>query len=136
MRYLAALLLLAQAAPCPAADVQPVQFACDVHAGPCTAVFGGGTLTLDVSPKPVTAMQELTFRLVLPAAGFTEQPVIDLGMPGMNMGPNPVRMEPAGDGAFTGSGVIVRCPSGKRTWFARISGPGMDPVEFVFDVVY
>ncbi len=60
----------------------------------------------------------------------------DLGMPGMDMGPNQVDLKPTGNGVFKGQGIIVRCPSGRRTWSAKVTLPGCGMVEFIFDVIY
>jgi len=109
---------------------------CDIHHGPCSQVIENITVVLDIQPKPVKAMQDLLFRVSLTGVSPGKPPHIDLGMPGMKMGPNRVSLKPAGDGAYEGTGVIVRCPSGRRTWYARVAVPGVGPVEFVFDVVY
>jgi hypothetical protein len=109
---------------------------CAIQSGPCTKSFADGTLTLDITPKPVKAMHDLTFTVVLSGLTPTTDPFIDLGMPGMVMGPNRVPLRPAGDGTYQGTGVIVRCPSGRRTWKATVTVPGKGAVEFVFDVVY
>jgi hypothetical protein len=96
----------------------------------------GRTITLDIQPKPVKAMQDLIFRLTIQGKAPTSHPYIDLGMPGMNMGPNQVKLEPVGAGVYEGTGVIVRCPSGRRIWRARITVPEIGEVSFTFDVVY
>ena len=57
-------------------------------------------------------------------------------MPGMKMGPNRVELKNTGNGAYEGRGVIVRCPSGRRTWFAHVTIPGTGEVKFIFDVIY
>jgi len=54
----------------------------------------------------------------------------------MKMGPNRVRLKPSGKGAHIGKGVIVRCPSGKRVWYSRITVPDRGTMEFVFYVIY
>jgi hypothetical protein len=41
-------------------------------------------------------------------------------MPGMEMGQNRARLEPARDG-WRGSAVLVRCPSGRKGWLAEVS---------------
>jgi hypothetical protein len=109
---------------------------CAIESGPCTKSLGDGTLTLDITPKPVKAMHDLTFTVALSGLTPTIDPFIDLGMPGMVMGPNRVPLGRAGDGTYQGTGVIVRCPSGRRTWKATVTIPGKGAVEFVFDVVY
>jgi hypothetical protein len=109
---------------------------CDVHNSTCTQVIADTSVTLDISPKPVKAMAELRFKLTLSGEQPTEAPFIDLGMPGMKMGPNRIDLKPLGDGMYAGTGIIVRCPSGKRIWKARITVPKMGSAEFIFDVIY
>ena len=81
---------------------------CDIHAGPCRAVIMGTEVSLEISPKPVKAMQDLTFTVSFAEEKPAEDPYIDLGMPGMNMGRNRVTLKPAGKSVFQGKGVIVR----------------------------
>lgn len=109
---------------------------CDVHRGPCTRELSDTRVALDISPKPVTAMTDLTFRITLEGKEPISAPYIDLGMPGMKMGPNRVSLQPVGNGVYEGTGIIVRCPSGKRTWKATVTLPGAGTAEFVFDVIY
>jgi hypothetical protein len=109
---------------------------CAIQSGPCTGNLAGGTTSFDITPKPVRAMQDLTFTVALFGLTPTADPFIDLGMPGMVMGPNRVLLRPVGNGTYRGTGVIVRCPSGRRTWKATVTIPGKGAVEFIFDVVY
>jgi hypothetical protein len=109
---------------------------CDIHHSPCTQVIGEVKVTLDILPKPVRAMEDLCFEITLLGAEPASDPYVDLGMPGMNMGPNRVHLRPTGEGRYEGRGVIVRCPSGRRTWEARVTVPGRGEASFVFDVVY
>ncbi len=109
---------------------------CDIQAGACVESLGGGTVTLEVLPRPVTAMTDLTFRVSLGNLAVEGAPAIDLGMPGMSMGPNHVDMEKTGEGEYTGTGVIVRCPSGRTLWQADVTVPGAGTAAFIFDVVY
>lgn len=111
---------------------------CDLHHGACTQNLAGSIVTLAVVPRPVKAMQDLLFQVTftgkLPASA--QLPYIDLGMPGMNMGPNRVQLKSTGPATYEGSGVIVRCRSGRRTWQARVTIPGVGQTDFIFDVVY
>ena len=109
---------------------------CDIQQGPCTKDLAGMTVTLDILPKPVKAMKDLKFQVTLSGGKPTAAPYIDLGMPGMDMGPNRVELMPLKDNLYEGHGIIVRCPSGRRTWKATVTLPGTGKVEFVFDVVY
>ena len=109
---------------------------CDVQLGPCTEIRDGLRVTLDVLPKPVKAMNELTFRLTLSGGELIGNPYIDLSMPGMDMGPNRVMMKRVGNSGYEGRGVVVKCRSGRRTWKATVTLPGAGAVEFVFDVTH
>jgi hypothetical protein len=108
----------------------------DIHKGPVTGKTDGQTVILDISPKPIAAMTELTFTVELPGYGGPGAPFIDLGMPGMRMPPNRVDLTREAAGRYRGKGIIVRCGSGKRTWTATVILPGGKRAVFTFDVVY
>ena len=109
---------------------------CDPHKGICSQSSGDLTVSLEITPRPVKAMQDLVFKVSIEGAPQTQQPHLDLGMPAMKMGPNQVALKPTGPGTYEGTGVIVRCPSGKRTWFANVVVPDAGEVKFIFDVIY
>jgi len=109
---------------------------CNIQAGPCTRELSGGTVMLDIHPKPVRAMRDLRFTVKINGPRLTNNPHIDLDMPTMAMGFNRVYLEPAGPGLYAGDGVIVRCPSGVPTWQAVVVLPGFGEVEYTFDVRY
>lgn len=135
---LSALLFMIHAATVPAmAENQETRQSnkCDVHQGPCTMTLPNGTITLDINPKPVKAMKDLIFRLMVSGTQLTSGPYLDLRMPGMEMGPNRVVMKTAGEGLYQGKGIIVKCPSGRRTWKAEVTLPGLGTTEFIFDVI-
>ena len=81
---------------------------CDVHTGPCKAALKGAEVSLDIKPKPVKAMQDLTFTVSFSGEKPGAAPYIDLAMPGMKMGRNRVTLKPAGESFYQGKGVIVR----------------------------
>ena len=139
VRLLAAALALIVLSVCPpgsSGDSEPPRVECNVHAGACEAHISGTRVSLDIEPKPVKAMQNLTFTVTFSGVTPVTAPYIDLGMPGMNMGRNRVILKPAGELSYQGEGVIVRCPSGRRTWKAKVTVPDVGSVEFVFDVIY
>ncbi len=109
---------------------------CDIQAGPCTRNLADGIVTLDILPRPVKAMETLSFRVTLTDLSPAGAPAIDLKMPGMKMGPNKVRLTRQPDGTWQGTGVIVRCPSGRTLWEAVIHVPGVGNAAFAFHVVY
>jgi hypothetical protein len=83
-------------------------------------------------------MKDLVFKVTLnrKLPPDTKLPYIDLGMPGMNMGPNRVELKFTGKDTYEGRGVIVKCPSGRRTWRATITIPDVGQSDFIFDVIY
>jgi hypothetical protein len=81
-------------------------------------------------------MHDLTFTLTVSGVKAAHDPFIELTMPGMSMGPNRVVLKRAGNNTYQGTGVIVRCPSGRRTWKATVTFPDTGSAEFVFDVLY
>ncbi len=120
-----------------AADKHRKLINCNLHEGPCTQVLAGSTVSLAVLPRPVKAMADLVFRVTLAEDSDLESdPYIDLDMPGMTMGKNQVVLKAVKPGAYEGTGVIVRCKSGRRTWRATVTLPGSGSTEFVFDVIY
>ena len=111
---------------------------CDLHQGVCTQNLPGSTVTLAITPRPVKAMQDLLFQVTFSAKlpPNAKLPYIDLGMPGMKMGPNRVQLKSVGNDTYEGRGVIVKCPSGRRTWRATVTVPDFGQTDFIFDVIY
>lgn len=109
---------------------------CDIQKGACIQALESGTVTLDILPRPVTAMTDLTFNITLESLAPGSDPFIDLGMPGMEMGPNQVLLQKTSEGVYTGAGVIVRCPSGRTLWQADVTIPSVGKSAFTFHVVY
>jgi len=109
---------------------------CDIHHGTCTQKLQGTDIILDISPKPVKAMTDLKFTITRTGKRGASEPFIDLGMPGMKMGPNRVLLKSNGKSVYSGTGIIVRCPSGKRIWKATVTFPDMGSVDYIFDVIY
>ena len=112
------------------------QINCRIQEGPCTKRLMGMSVTLDILPRPVKAMKDLTFQVTVSGVKPVKAAYIDLGMPGMNMGPNRVELIPVKANVYEGQGIIVRCPSGRRTWKATVTLPEVGQAEFVFDVIY
>lgn len=109
---------------------------CDIQNQPCVQPIAGGSVMFDILPRPVKAMEEVTFEVKVTDLELSEPPAIDLSMPGMKMGPNQVKMEMTAFGVYQGTGIIVRCPSGKTVWQAKVHLPGKGSVDFIFDVIY
>ncbi|MHB8772187.1 MAG: FixH family protein [Syntrophales bacterium] len=120
----AAILLCLLAAVSLAACGREAAIDCAIDSGPCTTVLAaeGLSVTFDITPKPVSAMKTLAFRIDIKhgASPVTDGEVtVDLSMPGMAMPPNRVKLVHQGGGCYAGRGVIVRCPSGKAAWRAE-----------------
>ncbi|MBI2353684.1 MAG: hypothetical protein HYV06_01430 [Deltaproteobacteria bacterium] len=111
---------------------------CDIDGGPCAKTVGGAYVILDIEPKPVKAMKELTFTVTLKGMKEYEGLRLKLQMPGMFMGNNEVRLARSAGGRYTGKGVVPKCHSGKRVWSATVELPGSTPAEvsFLFNVRY
>ncbi len=120
----------------PAAFADDSLINCDAHNSVCSQTLNGVTVSLEIAPRPVKAMRDLVFKVSLSGSPPAQSPYIDLGMPAMKMGPNRVELKDSGTGTFEGRGVIVRCKSGRRTWFANVTIPGTGEVKFIFDVIY
>ena len=96
---------------------------CAINEGSCVKDVNGLSVNLDISPKPVRAMQELSFDVRVERGGRpagANSVDVDLSMPGMQMGENRVRLRQVRHGLFQGRGVIVRCPSGQTLWKASV----------------
>ena len=110
---------------------------CDINKGPCAQKIGTVQVVLDIGPKPVTAMKELTFTVTLTGMSDYENLKLKLQMPDMYMGTNQVTLVKVGRGKYTGTGVVPRCHSGKKVWSATVELPGLTPPEasFLFNVL-
>lgn len=96
--------------------------ACDLGASPCAGVLaGGGTVRVELAPRPLATMKELAVRVDLGADAPPDARVsVSFSMPGMAMGENRSRLARTGPGRFEGKAVLVRCPSGRREWTAEV----------------
>lgn len=120
---------------CPFAASCATAAGCNFSVGSCTKTAGGRTITLDIGPKPPKAMQELTFSLTVnPCSSLPDSMLIDLGMPGMMMGRNLVVLKKTGGCTWKGTGIIVRCMSGRTLWQATILSEALKNTQFTFDV--
>lgn len=109
---------------------------CDIQTGGCQKEFMGRTVSLEILPRPVRAMRNLTFRVKVSGNPIPAPPSIDLGMHAMHMGKNHVVMKKFDNQLYEGQGVIVRCKSGNTIWWAKVNLPEMGSVMYTFDVIY
>jgi hypothetical protein len=123
-----------------ASDSQITETDCVMSAGPCIKTVNGLTVAVDITPRPLKAMHTSVFRTTI---SIKNRPVTDasvsinLSMPGMFMGQNIIRLTHLNQGVYEGTGVIIRCPSGKKIWQASvaISRPGRESVvNYIFEV--
>lgn len=106
-----------------------------IHSGPCSRQAANRKVTLEIDPKPVRHMRELTFRVrVDPSAGLPQELVVDLTMPGMMMGRNQVLLTRQGASTWEGKGLIVKCRSGLTLWQAQLLSPALGNPAFTFNV--
>jgi hypothetical protein len=98
--------------------------------GTFRAAAGTQEVTLSLAPWPPRAMEEISFAVELPRFDGTALPRVELSMPGMEMGRNRVPLARSGAGVFRGTGVFVRCPSGKREWDATVTVPDRGKAVF------
>ncbi len=101
---------------------------------PLRSAAGGQEVLLSISPWPPRAMRELAFTVRLPGYAGDAPPYADLSMRKMEMGRNRVPLARQADGTFRGTGVFVRCPSGRKDWEASVTVPGKGKAVFLIDV--
>lgn len=106
-----------------------------IHSGPCTRQAAGRSISLEINPRPVRHMTDLTFTVtVTPCTALPSILILDLSMPGMYMGKNQVTMRKKSDCTWEGKGLIVRCMSGRKLWQATILSNDLGNPAFSFDV--
>ncbi len=96
--------------------------------------YQGYTIVFEAEPWPVVPMKRTIFRLKTTPPLKADKVLMELTMPGMYMGQNRVVLKRVSDGVFQGTGVVVRCPSGKTLWRATFTAEGFGPVSFDFHV--
>lgn len=99
-----------------------------------SALFEKKELTLRISPEPVQTMKLLTFQVKLKGYQSFEKIQIDLSMPGMVMGINRFFLKKKGVDDYEGNTIIPTCPSGKRTWLAKVIIDHTVEKEVIFNV--
>lgn len=103
-------------------------------AGVLRGAIGGQEILLSITPWPPITMREVEFTVSLPGTAGKASPYVDLSMAGMEMGRNRVDLFLGEDGRYRGTGVFVRCPSGRRDWEATVTAPGAGKAVFHFAV--
>jgi hypothetical protein len=103
-------------------------------AGVLRGAIGGREILLSIAPWPPITMREVDFTVSLPGYAGDVPPYVDLSMAGMEMGRNRVDLSRGEDGRYRGTGVFVRCPSGRGDWEATVTAPGAGKAVFRFAV--
>ena len=103
-------------------------------AGVLRGAAGGQEVLLAIAPWPPGTMREVDFIVTLPGYAGSAPPSVDLSMTGMEMGRNRVDLSRGADGRYRGTGVFVRCPSGRSDWEATVTAPGAGKAVFRFAV--
>ncbi len=103
-------------------------------AGILRGVIGGQEVLLSITPWPPRAMRGVEFTVTLPGYAGSASPSVDLAMAGMEMGRNRVDLSRETDGRYHGTGVFVRCPSGRNDWEATVTRPDAGKAVFHFAV--
>jgi len=99
-------------------------------AGVLRGAAGGQVVLLSITPWPPRAMREVDFTVSLPGYAGEDPTYVDLSMAGMEMGRNRVDLSRGADGRYRGTGVIVRCPSGRHDREATVTAPGAGKAVF------
>ena len=106
-----------------------------IHKKACTITAGSHTVTLNIEPKPVSAMKELTFMVtVAPCDKLPATLLLNLSMPGMEMGKNQVTLVKKSACLYEGKGIMVRCMSGRTLWRVTILSDELKNPAFTFNV--
>ena len=93
---------------------------CDLRAGPCTSSLpGGGSISLSITPDTIPVLKPLTLEVTLDGleAGSVE---VDFQGIDMNMGFNRSRLDPHGEGIYSGTATIPVCIRDAMEWEARV----------------
>ena len=103
-------------------------------AGVLRGAAGEQEVLLSIKPWPPVPMREVDFTVSLPGYAGKASPYVDLSMAGMEMGRNRVDLSRGADGLYRGTGVFVRCRSGRHDWEATVTAPGAGKAVFRFAV--
>lgn len=104
-------------------DPSRIAPACDLAAGPCVAPAGPYEVRLDLGPRPLRTMAELAALVELRRDGAPvdgAKVILSFDMRDMSMGENRRALAGAGSGRYVGKAVLVRCPSGRKDWYAAV----------------
>ncbi|MBI2308144.1 MAG: hypothetical protein HYU78_12660 [Rhodocyclales bacterium] len=104
----------------PKSDIALPLSTCDLGKSPCAiALPGGGRVEVAIDPRPIPALKPLKL-LAVASGGEVRKVEIDFAGVDMKMGFNRPRLEPMGDGRFTGQANLPVCLTGKMLWEATV----------------
>jgi nitrogen fixation protein FixH len=96
---------------------------CDVGTRPCAASVGDLRVVLELTPRPPVPLKELGVVLQVTRNGAPvaiADAAVAISMKGMFMGDDRIALRPGSDGRYVGTGVLLRCASGRRDWVAEV----------------
>ena len=98
----------------------PVDPACDLRRGPCTATLpDGGRVRFELEPKTLPLLEPLAIDVRV--EGLRVHSVqVDFAGIGMNMGYNRPTLAPDGEGHYVGSTVLPVCIRYRMDWEAKV----------------
>ena len=104
----------------PQTDVSLPISSCDLGKTPCTIELpGGGQVEVAIDPRPILALRPLKLLAVV-SGTEVRQIEIDFAGVDMKMGFNRPKLEPLGDGRFSGQANLPVCITGKMPWEATV----------------
>lgn len=96
------------------------EHACDLQKSACSLETpNGGRVTLNITPKPIPLVQELTIEVQI-ASMQAQQVAIKFNGTDMDMGPNNVTLQAQEQGVFTGNGLLPVCIRNRMQWQAEV----------------
>jgi hypothetical protein len=98
----------------------PLDAACDLRSGPCTARFPGGMeVRFTIEPRTLAPLTPL--RIAADLAGVDARSVeVDFAGTDMNMGYNRVPLTETQKGRFEGEGMLPVCVRARMGWEAKV----------------
>ena len=98
----------------------PADPSCDLRAGPCiSTLHETGSVSFSISPNSIPLVKPLQLRVELQGLK-AEQVEVDFSGVDMDMGFNRIRLEPQGQGTYTGGGILPVCVRDAMEWEAKV----------------
>ncbi len=100
----------------------PADPSCDLRSGPCSLAFDSkSSVSFEIEPRDIPLMKPINLRVELQGVE-AQQVEIDFSGVDMNMGFNRFKLTPegAGQGVFTGQGILPVCVRDAMEWEAKV----------------